>query len=181
MLSSFSFLSSLLSQERKCLDWRWAAAATTATTITVTASRRPVSARFRRVAACLDLPTSVSAGAAAASRAAAVPAAAFPVAVPPPASSSPRPPCNPPSKRPRKMINQGTVGQSRKKHRINSHLINHCPASEGVSERVSAAEWATECSGCAKRVVWSKQTSEPCERTSEVTSEWPSTSVCIIG
>ena len=27
-----------------------------------------------------------------------------------------------------------TVGQNRKKHRMNSHLINHFPTSEGVSE-----------------------------------------------
>ena len=37
---------------------------------------------------------------------------------------------------------QATLGQSREKHRKNSHLINHCPTSLGVSkvsERVSAA------------------------------------------
>ena len=27
-----------------------------------------------------------------------------------------------------------TMGQKRKKYRINSHLINHCPPSKGVSE-----------------------------------------------
>ena len=30
-----------------------------------------------------------------------------------------------------------TVGQIRRKHRINSRLINHCATSEGVSERTS--------------------------------------------
>ena len=58
--------------------------------------------------------------------------------------------------------------QNRKKPRINSHLINYCPMSLEVSVR-------------AKRVVQSKQTSERCEQTSERTSEWPSTSVCIFG
>ena len=50
-----------------------------------------------------------------------------------------------------------TIGQIRKKQ-TNSYLINHCPTSEGVSE-----------------------VSERCERTSERTIEWPSTSVCILG
>ena len=48
-------------------------------------------------------------------------------------------------------FHQHTVGQNRKKHRIKSRLIIHC------------------------------STSERCERTSERTSEWPSTSVCIFG
>ena len=39
-----------------------------------------------------------------------------------------------------------TMVQNRKKHRKNSHLIIHCPTSEGVSERVSAAEHATKAS-----------------------------------
>ena len=38
-----------------------------------------------------------------------------------------------------------TVGQNRKRHRINSRLINHCPTSSGVSE-VSAAERVSEAS-----------------------------------
>ena len=33
----------------------------------------------------------------------------------------------------------------------------------------------------SKRVGWSKQTSERCERTSEGNSEWPSTPICILG
>ena len=48
--------------------------------------------------------------------------------------------------------------------------IIHFPTSEGVSERRERA----------KRAVWSKQTSERCERTSERTSEWPSTYVSIL-
>ena len=46
-----------------------------------------------------------------------------------------------------------TMGQIRKKHRIKSHLIIHCPTSEGVSEvseraseRVSTAEGASKAS-----------------------------------
>ena len=41
------------------------------------------------------------------------------------------------------------MGQNRKKHKINSHLIIHFPTSEGVSEmseQVSAAERASEVS-----------------------------------
>ena len=57
-----------------------------------------------------------------------------------------------------------TMGQNRKKHRINSHLIIHFPTSEGVSER-------------AKRVVRSQRMSERRERT----SKWPSTPFCILG
>ena len=41
------------------------------------------------------------------------------------------------------------MGQNEKKHRINSHQINHCPLSLGVSEvseRVTAAERASEVS-----------------------------------
>ena len=38
-----------------------------------------------------------------------------------------------------------TVFQNGKKYRQNSHLKNHCPTSEGVSE-VSAAEGASEAS-----------------------------------
>ena len=69
-----------------------------------------------------------------------------------------------------------TMGQNRKKHRLNSHLIIHCPTTKGVSE-VIAVEGASE----AKRAVRSKQTSERCERTSERTGEWPSSLVCIFG
>ena len=48
---------------------------------------------------------------------------------------------------------QNTMGQNRKKTRINSHLITHFPTSSGVSEvseRVSAAERATKASGAEK-------------------------------
>ena len=48
-------------------------------------------------------------------------------------------------------ITFGTMVENGKKHRQNSHPIFHCP------------------------------TSERCERTSERASEWPSTSVCILG
>ena len=44
-----------------------------------------------------------------------------------------------------------------KKHRINSHLINHCPASKGESKRAR------------------EQESELVSRVSEWTSEWSST------
>jgi len=46
------------------------------------------------------------------------------------------------------------------------------------------AKWAserTERRARVKRAIRSKQTSERCERTSERTSEWPSTSICILG
>ena len=46
--------------------------------------------------------------------------------------------------------------------------------SERASEQVSAAE-------CAKQAGRSKQTSERYKQMSERTSEWPSTSVCILG
>ena len=55
------------------------------------------------------------------------------------------------------------IVQNRKKHRQNSHLIIHCPTSEGVSK---ANEWAQR-SARVKRVVRSERTSERCERTSE--------------
>ena len=59
--------------------------------------------------------------------------------------------------------------------------IIHFPRSEEVSEvRERANEWAQR-SARAKRGVQSKQTSERCERTSERTSEWPSTYVPILG
>ena len=75
---------------------------------------------------------------------------------------------------------QHTMGQNRKKHRINSHPINPCPTSEGVSEVSERAnEWAQR-RARAKRAVPSKRTSERCERTSERTSEWPSTYVSIL-
>ena len=50
-------------------------------------------------------------------------------------------------------------GPEQKKNRKNSHLIIHCPTSEDVSERVN----------------------ERCKRTSKQTSEWPGTSVWILG
>ena len=74
-----------------------------------------------------------------------------------------------------------TMGQNRKKHRTNNHLIIHFPISEGVSKvskRVS--EWAQR-STRAKWVVRSKQTNEWCKQMSERTSKWPSTSVYILG
>ena len=37
------------------------------------------------------------------------------------------------------------MGKNRRKHRINSHPIIHCPTSEGVSEE-SAAEGASKAS-----------------------------------
>ena len=46
--------------------------------------------------------------------------------------------------------NDCTMGQKRKRHRMNSHPIIHCPTSSGVievSERVSAAERASKVSG----------------------------------
>ena len=39
---------------------------------------------------------------------------------------------------------QHIVGQIRKKHRINSHLINRCPMNSGVSERLSKASRAEQ-------------------------------------
>ena len=69
----------------------------------------------------------------------------------------------------------GTVVENGKKHRQNIHLINHFPPSEGVSEvskRVN--EWARR-RAWAKRAMRSKRM---CERTSETTSEWPST-LCV--
>ena len=52
--------------------------------------------------------------------------------------------------------------ENRKKHRQNSHSIIHCPTSEGVSERLSAAEGASEAS----------ETSERCERTDERVAQY---------
>ena len=61
--------------------------------------------------------------------------------------------------------------QNRKKnHGKNSHLIIYFPMCEGVSERVN--EWAQR-SAWAKRVGGSK-------RTSERTSEWPSTLIWVL-
>jgi len=74
-----------------------------------------------------------------------------------------------------------TMVENRKKHRQNRYSIIHCPTSEGVSEVSERAnEWAQR-RARAKRAVRSKQTSERCERTSKRTSEWPSTSICILG
>ena len=68
-----------------------------------------------------------------------------------------------------------------KKHRINSHLIDHCPKSSGVSQvSERASEWAKR-SARAKQEGRNKQTSEQCEWTSKQTSEWPSTPICILG
>ena len=68
--------------------------------------------------------------------------------------------------------------QNRKKTRKKKHLIIHFPMSSGVSERTN--EWAQR-SVRAKRAMRSKRTSEQCERTSERTSEWPSTYVWVFG
>ena len=58
--------------------------------------------------------------------------------------------------------------------------IIHFPTSEGVSEVSERAnEWA-QWRARAKQAVRSKRTSERCERTSEETSEWPSTYVSIL-
>ena len=43
---------------------------------------------------------------------------------------------------------QNTMGQNRKKTRINSHLITHFPTSSGVSE---VSERGSECSGARER------------------------------
>ena len=76
---------------------------------------------------------------------------------------------------------RSTMVKNRKKHRQNSHPIIHCPTSEGVSEVSERAnEWAQR-RARAKRAVWSKRTSERCERKSKWTSKWPSTTVCILG
>ena len=56
------------------------------------------------------------------------------------------------------------MGQNREKHRIDSHLINHCPTSSGVSK---ASSERAQRSARAKRVVRSKRTNELCKRTSE--------------
>ena len=64
--------------------------------------------------------------------------------------------------------------------RKKSHLIIHFPASSGVSKVSERAnEWAQR-RAWVKRAVWSKQTSERCERMSERTSEWPSIYVSIL-
>ena len=55
------------------------------------------------------------------------------------------------------------MGQKRKKHRINSHLIIHFPTSEGVSEvseRVSAAEGASEASSLKQANEWAVKANE---------------------
>ena len=86
-----------------------------------------------------------------------------------------------------KYIRGCTVGQNRKKHRINAHPIIHCPTSEEVSEVSERANLWVQRSARAKQVVWSKRTSERCERckwcerTIEWTSERPSTPICILG
>ena len=68
-------------------------------------------------------------------------------------------------------------GPEYKKHRIDSHIINHRPTSSGKSNVSERANRSTQ----AKQVVWSKQTSERCKQTSEQMREWLSTSVCILG
>ena len=70
-----------------------------------------------------------------------------------------------------------TMGQNRKKHRLNSIPIIHCPTNEGVSEQTS--EWE-QYRAWAKRIVRSKRKSKWCERTSEWMSKWPSTVVWIL-
>ena len=51
------------------------------------------------------------------------------------------------------------MGQNRKKHRINSHLIIHCPTSKGVS-KVSAAERASEASRVEQVNKWAVRANE---------------------
>ena len=46
-------------------------------------------------------------------------------------------------------MDRSTMGQNRKKYRIDSHLINHCPTSEGVNE---VSERASEHSGACERI-----------------------------
>ena len=61
------------------------------------------------------------------------------------------------------------------------YYINHSPSHEQWSEWVS--EWANEWvqrNAQAKPALWSKRTSERCERMSKRTSEWPSTYVPIL-
>ena len=77
------------------------------------------------------------------------------------------------------MIIRSTMVENRIKHRQNSHLIIHCPTSEGVSEvseraskRVSAGKGASEASSPEQAIEWVVRVNE---RTSERTSEWPST------
>ena len=69
-----------------------------------------------------------------------------------------------------------TIGQNRKKHRINSHRIIQFPTSEGVSE-VSEHSRGRKQSEQGR----ASSTSEWCERTNERMSEWPSTAVWILG
>ena len=76
---------------------------------------------------------------------------------------------------------ESTMGQNRKKHSINSHPIIYCPTIEGVSKVSEQANERVQRSTRGKRVVRNKQMSERCERTSKRTSEWSSTSVCILG
>ena len=67
--------------------------------------------------------------------------------------------------------NEHTMGRTRL-HRINSHLIIHCPMSSEVS-KVSerASEWAQR-SARAKQVVQSKRMSERCERTDDRVAQY---------
>ena len=58
--------------------------------------------------------------------------------------------------------------------------MSHCPTSEWVSELSERAKKWAQRSARSKWVVWSKWTSERCELTSNQTSEWPSTTVCIL-
>ena len=72
----------------------------------------------------------------------------------------------------------GTMVQNRKNA---AKIAFHFPTSKGVSEVSKRAnEWVQQIAW-AKQAGQSKQTSERYERTSERTSEWPSTSVCIFG
>ena len=60
---------------------------------------------------------------------------------------------------------QPTVGQNRKKHRMNSHPIIYCPPSSGVSEVSEVTERASERSGARERSEQggASSTSERCE------------------
>ena len=71
-----------------------------------------------------------------------------------------------------------TMVENRKRHRQNSHPIIQCPTSEGVSEVSKRAnEWAQ----LRVRAKWAVRCKRTSERMSERTSEWPSTTVCILG
>ena len=69
-------------------------------------------------------------------------------------------------------------GRKWTKTQTNSHLIIPFPTSEGVSE---VSERSGGCERIEQSRLRSKRMYERCKRTSERTSEWPITSVCILG